>query len=217
MPASRPTGEVLLKPLQQHWSDLRGISNSYAAKATILVPAVGYWIVFNETLVHWVRLATQLGEGTPVGEVPRKLLWLYLGLVLIGITSALYSWRCPRIVKKYGDAADFIKGDGGATSPDKVNEYIDELEERGYAELRDRVTNVWEGKRIDVMEIYYSDLDNREPFSRSIVTILFVCGFPYSGGLIRASVVACSAPFDATLMLCPSCTNDHDCATGSRQ
>src|SRR4051794_29582873 len=125
---SARAGEVLLKLLEQPWSNLPGISNSYAAKATILVPAIGSWIVFNETLVHWLRLATQFREGTAGGEVPRRLLWLYLGLVLIGIASAVYSWRCPRVVKKYGDAEDFINGDGEATSPSQVKEYIDELE-----------------------------------------------------------------------------------------
>ena len=171
-------GEVLLKLLQQPWSNLRGISNSYAAKATILVPVIGYWIVFNETLVHWLRLATQFGNGSPVGEVPRRLLWLYLGLVLIGIASAVYLWRCPRVIKKYGDAEDYISGDAEATSPSQINEYINELENKGYYELRERVlATPLPSKRIDVMQVYYLDLDKREPIARVIVTALFYCGF----------------------------------------
>jgi hypothetical protein len=39
------------------WSDLRGISNSYAAKSTILIPLVGYWIIFNENVAKWLNLA----------------------------------------------------------------------------------------------------------------------------------------------------------------
>ena len=48
----------------REWTDLRGISNSSAAKSTILIPLVGYWIIFNEYVVNWLQLAHQL-EGKP--------------------------------------------------------------------------------------------------------------------------------------------------------
>ena len=41
---------LLYTPL---WDKLRSVSNSTAAKATILVPVIGYLIIFNEKIVEF--------------------------------------------------------------------------------------------------------------------------------------------------------------------
>ena len=38
------------------WSTLRGIGNSSAAKATILMPLIGYLFLFNGHFVNWLEI-----------------------------------------------------------------------------------------------------------------------------------------------------------------
>jgi hypothetical protein len=44
------------------WVRLRFVSNSTAAKATILVPLIGYLILFNEKVVEFLNLAKDIGS-----------------------------------------------------------------------------------------------------------------------------------------------------------
>ena len=41
---------------QVHWTVLRPVGNSIIVKLTILVPAIGYLIIFNDKLVGYVDL-----------------------------------------------------------------------------------------------------------------------------------------------------------------
>jgi hypothetical protein len=62
---------LLVRP----WTDLRGISNSNAAKSTILIPLIGYWIIFNESVLSWLQLAHPLGgHATSYYEASRGYL-----------------------------------------------------------------------------------------------------------------------------------------------
>lgn len=150
------------------WSDLRGISNSYAAKSTILIPLVGYWIIFNESVFTWLQLAQQIGGYPPSDQT--RVRWLYLGLCSIALATFIYAWRCPREIKKYGDYKDYLNGDKPAISRDEIDTIRGELEMSGYSEVR----SASEG---DVLTIYYMDLDNSEWGSRVAATALFAIGF----------------------------------------
>ncbi len=64
------------------WSAFNNISNSLAARSTILIPLIGYLIIFNEYVVKYLDLVVELGgskASDPVTISPRLLL-VYFGL-----------------------------------------------------------------------------------------------------------------------------------------
>jgi hypothetical protein len=98
------------------WTDLRSIGNSTAARLTILIPLVGYLIIFNESLLQYVELSRNLfgheERSTSGAYVSPRLLCIYFGLCLIAAGSVLFGWFCPQEVKKYGSSAELVGGDG---------------------------------------------------------------------------------------------------------
>ena len=92
------------------WSMLRGIGNSGAAKATILIPLVGYLFLFNGQFVTWLQLHPAVGgvatEATQAA-FGWRLLCLYYGLMLVAIATVVYAVRCPYVCKRYADAVAY--------------------------------------------------------------------------------------------------------------
>jgi hypothetical protein len=76
------------------WVRLRFVSNSSAAKATILIPLVGYLVLFNEKVVDFLNLIKEL-NGTHDAGVSYRLILLYLGLCGIALGVMIYGWFCP--------------------------------------------------------------------------------------------------------------------------
>jgi hypothetical protein len=148
------------------WTDLRGISNSNAAKSTILIPLIGYWIVFNQSMVQWLQLAHQLVGNDQSDHISPRLLWLYMALCAIGAGTFIYGLRCPAEVKKYGDYKDYVNGDGPALSNQALMEIRKSLEDEGYHDFGP-------AHKIDVLNVHFSHLNLLHPASRFFVTALF--------------------------------------------
>jgi len=87
-----------------------GISNSSAAKSTILNSAARYWIIFTEGIVNWPRLTHPIADS--VTHVSYKLIWTYIVLTFIALGTFVYAIFCPPEVKKYRDYRDYVNGDG---------------------------------------------------------------------------------------------------------
>jgi hypothetical protein len=163
---------LVLRP----WTDLRGISNSSAAKSTIFIPLLGYWIVFNESVARWLTLIHPLADSGP--HVSYRLLWTYIGLTFIALGTFLYAIFCPPEVKKYRDYQDYINGDGNAMTRSTIDTMLDHLEAQGYSELRDGVTRVArEDGDADVMDVYFHYSNEGSPAARLAVTLLYYAGF----------------------------------------
>jgi hypothetical protein len=82
------------------WSRLRSIGNSAPARATIVIPLVGYLIIFNEQVLSYLTLSPEI-FGKSVG-ISTKLLNIYFGLCFVAIASFLFAWFCPLQIRKYG-------------------------------------------------------------------------------------------------------------------
>lgn len=94
------------------WSDLRSVGNSWAAKATILIPLLGYLVLLNANVVGWLKLIDALDQN--VSDVSPRLLLIYLGLCSVAAGAVLYGIFCAAEVKYYGTAAAYVRGDGPA-------------------------------------------------------------------------------------------------------
>jgi hypothetical protein len=162
-------GDWVREKVSRPWSDLRGISNSYAAKSTILIPLVGYWIIFNETIFGWLHLAQQLGGHQPSDHT--RVRWFYMGLCAIAGGTLLFAWRCPPEIKKYGDYRDYVNGDGPAITKASMQDIEDDLVKSGYSELDGYYS------KNDKLAVHFYDLNKSEEASRIAITILFAIGF----------------------------------------
>jgi len=92
------------------WGVLRSIGNSRAAKLTILIPLVGYFILLNDTVIKNLELSEQI-FGVPTGATLTKLLLIYCGLVCVAVASAIFAIWCPLEVKRYASAEEYIAGE----------------------------------------------------------------------------------------------------------
>jgi hypothetical protein len=173
------------------WVRLRFVSNSTAAKSTILVPLIGYLIIFNANVVTYLNLVRELGMQPSVG-ISHRLILIYLGLCAISVGVLLYGWFCPNEVKHYGSAAAFVQGDGpslrGFVMSDiqllvaKIEPYKTKLEEistemhhKKHSEGLD--SNDRERYRIENLHLYFDFLNLSHPMVRSAVLWAYIVGF----------------------------------------
>jgi hypothetical protein len=172
------------------WVRLRFVSNSTAAKSTILVPLIGYLIIFNAKVVSYLNLAQEFGVHN-VG-VSHRLILIYLGLCAISVGVLLYGWFCPNEIKHYGSAAAFVQGDGpslrGFVMNDiqlliaKTEPYKAKLEELSLdlsrKSDRDGIDDGdRERYRIENLHLYFDYLNFGHPSVRKAVFWSYVVGF----------------------------------------
>jgi hypothetical protein len=99
------------------WTTLRPVGNSWPARLTILLPLVGYFIIFNDALAHshLANLIREFEGRTPDNlglSVPPRVFQLYFGLCFIAAASALYAWWCPSIIKRHSSAGEYLANEG---------------------------------------------------------------------------------------------------------
>jgi hypothetical protein len=109
---------LLQRPLLL-WTGLRGLGNSPAVKATILVPLVGYLIIFNQFFLdgfkQWEKLPTHFeslntsSTHSVVGLLTstQRLYLLYYGFTALAIGTLLFR-ACPEIIKENSSDAEFV-------------------------------------------------------------------------------------------------------------
>lgn len=78
------------------WARLRAIGKSPAAKVTVLLPLVGYLIIFNKDVADFLRLAAQFAgtDDAQFGIAP-KLMLVYVGACAIALGQVIYGLFCP--------------------------------------------------------------------------------------------------------------------------
>jgi len=96
------------------WELLRLVGNSYAVKLTVLVPFIGYLLLFNDTLVKFFALQI-LTEGKTESAPEQinllNLRLLYFGLLFVGVGSILYLMFCPSVIKSHAGSTDFVRAE----------------------------------------------------------------------------------------------------------
>lgn len=178
------------------WTALRSIGNSTTAKLTIIIPFVGYLIIFNENLSKYMQLSSEL-FGHHVGDpatVPWRLLAVYFGLSLIAIASLLFATFCPQEIKKYGYTEVYIAAtepfisDFGRVAIEQALIHGDLVSKSTYKDLIGTQNQRPTPQGIDkfrlrdklfwrmIMHLYYEELDRRHLAVRLIVTFAYVMG-----------------------------------------
>lgn len=114
--------KVLVRPLQVfvyrfgiaiNWSALSSIGNSRAAKLTILMPIVGYLIIFNSATSEFLATSLPRRAEANAGDAleflySKNMFFLYFGLLVFGLGVALYNVAVPRQISRYPSVEDYI-------------------------------------------------------------------------------------------------------------
>lgn len=88
------------------WSSLKGVMSSKFARLTVIVPIVGWLLVYNDNLILF--LEELLGRELP-NEFGWKVYIFYVGLFGISISSILYAIFCPGEIHKHSSDVDYVK------------------------------------------------------------------------------------------------------------
>ena len=119
------------------WKALRGIGNSTFAKSTILMPVLGYFIIFNSYFVHYMQEHHDLCSVSQC-DITWKFYFLYFGASSIGLASLAYAIFCPEIIKKYGGASEFFNEEKQYYCyPSHLNEIISYVEKQSGNQIAD--------------------------------------------------------------------------------
>jgi hypothetical protein len=114
--------------LESRWNRLRLFGNSTVARATIAVPVLGYFLLFNERVLGYLRLHTAFCAGVGC-EVSWRLYFIYFGCCWVAVGSALYWWLCPLLIKKYSGGPEFFEAEKAYHSqPGNLKYLFDEIE-----------------------------------------------------------------------------------------
>lgn len=93
------------------WRSLRSLGNSSAARYSIAVPLIGYFVLFNQQIVDWLHLDANLcATGCTASW---RLRCLYFGGCAFAVASVIFACRCPSVVKLNGGASEFYNRDAG--------------------------------------------------------------------------------------------------------
>jgi hypothetical protein len=194
--------EIFRTPL---WVRLRFVSNSTPAKATVLVPLIGYLILFNERVVEFLNLAKDIGSHGGA-EVSYRLILIYLGLCAISAGVVVYGWLCPNEVKHYGSASAYVQGDGPSLRGFVINDIGKLLEnseqrlrlEEASNELHEKSSRTlvteedYERYRIEVLHLHFDYLNASHKTARTACFWSYVIGFGFlaiPSGLVFKSVI----------------------------
>jgi hypothetical protein len=186
------------------WTRLRAIGNAPIVKLTIAIPLIGYLVLFNENLLHYMELSRELfghnrdppnGVGTAEAYVSWRLLLLYFGLCLVAVASALYGWYCPDEIKLYQLSTDYVASvlrslsAIGVTRIESALESGDDPARAGLRDWRD-VQNSRPTPEDDeqftarlvestrgVLDLHFEYLNRSHPLARAATAICYVSGF----------------------------------------
>jgi hypothetical protein len=87
------------------WNNLSRIGNTTIAKASILVPILGYLLLFQKDVIKFLQMHVDICATC---EVSWRLHFFYFGCCFFALASLFYGWKCPTLIKRYEGAPNFF-------------------------------------------------------------------------------------------------------------
>jgi hypothetical protein len=164
---------------------------------TVLIPAVGYLLLFNDKLHGYFDLWSEIFHDSPSSPLPWRLFSLYFGLTMLAIGSIVFQIRCPPEIKRYGNEIDYIAdleahaskgmkmaierrlGEDEVCAPVmKAHEVNRDRAKRdvahlGLAAITEAEADYWR----EVFRINFHALERSRPISRQVTTWAYYPGF----------------------------------------
>jgi len=122
--------------LNIQWDTLTKIGKSKIMAFTILIPFIGYMIIFNVHVVTYLELTQSIfpdeSSATSstsfsqwLSDFPR-LIFIYFGLLSLGIASFLYQVRCPQLIKQHNTPNSYVSDEKHLLTYLQIIKLIDE-------------------------------------------------------------------------------------------
>lgn len=92
------------------WTALRSLGGSHFARATILIPVVGYLIIFNDKAAEYFTIYFDSCKNLGCGPSWRLYI-LYFGLCFIAIGTIIFQRKCPSTIRRYENSREFFRVD----------------------------------------------------------------------------------------------------------
>jgi hypothetical protein len=119
----------MMKLASPTWSSLKVIGNSYPAKASVIMPFLGYLIIFQQDFVRlvssWSPFRDPFTEPSPVTHIGLNFYFLYFGLFIFGVGSFIFSVFCSSDVKRHADSDAFCVYAASTTTSDDIKNYCE--------------------------------------------------------------------------------------------
>jgi hypothetical protein len=155
-----------------NWLLLRGFGSSSAASASMLMPFIGYIILYNSELKIFLGdFGGLLNEQPSVSKcsqlIPsfQRLNLLYCGLFMLGVSALIFRIRAPRELKLYADTNDFIDRERGNLSARRVRSMyrtVNARRSRIGAEFRQRASWLTESVSITKASVEFANNKNQD-------------------------------------------------------
>jgi hypothetical protein len=171
---STATGAVLRSFTVLHWDRLRTFGASRLVRSTLVVPVVGYLILFGSEFNEYFRLVVDPGAPDPVNI--SRLYYLYFGFCCLALGSIVYTVRCPKEVQDHGSAYDFVEKQFPIMHEARHGEMHYALEHELTWWSGPDTSAGFEVVRKGVMRDYFELLEERRPFARLITFLLYAAG-----------------------------------------
>jgi hypothetical protein len=184
------------------WADLRPIGKSSISKATILMPFIGYIILFDGQFIYH----TAISQWIEVSEdrfwnVPslRTIYCFYFGLLIFSISNAIYLLVCPKTIKISSDRYEFSQREWNIVSRHSAQNLLATLRVRyGYSPSRtfddgenavERINNLrnangrdlWLSRNGDllheIIDVFYQKENESTHYIRCIISIGYLVSF----------------------------------------
>lgn len=117
---------------RSNWSALSAVGNSNISRLTVLMPFIGYLLLFNSDLQFYLRIT--LPNETQTSNLSLwyvlyedKLSFLYLGLLLFGLGIGIFGIFCPRKIRERPSVANYIAFMEGIKTNNLVKNSLDSI------------------------------------------------------------------------------------------
>ena len=120
------------------WYQLRSIGRSPIARMTILMPVIGYFILFGDftsDLFSIVGDRLGLNQEEAVDFSVSSVYWIYFGLLLFSFSTILYNIFCPDLIKDFTNRYEFFTRESDVMTSGRVIAIVKELKDQFKMEI----------------------------------------------------------------------------------
>jgi hypothetical protein len=177
-------------PFPPKWSTLRVIGNSTLVRATVVMPFIGYLILFNSHIVEALRPAVEIFPDCANGGCAQSFIWsrlfyLYFGLIFLGVGSFVYQLRCDPNIKRFDTSETFTASVSAVVTESDLFTYQEMIERVGGPAhatrdfLAGELANLDQAPRLklSILNKFYRAVDGGRYFSRLFVALCYFIGF----------------------------------------
>ena len=87
------------------WDKLHALGSSRLVQLTVILPVIGYLILFSESLHQHLALYVDVGSD----PVEWRLYFLYFGFCALSVGALIFAWQCPEEIKTHGAGFAFVE------------------------------------------------------------------------------------------------------------